>query len=31
MYSTLPQLQSLRDLEKQIGEGEGSFKVIIWG
>ena len=31
MYGTLPKLQNLKELEEQIGEKEGGFKVIIWG
>ena len=31
MYGTFPYLRNLRVLEEQIVEGEGGFKVIIWG
>ena len=30
MYGALPQSSNLRDLEEQIGEKDGGFKVIIW-
>ena len=30
MYDVLPYLRNLKDLEEQIGEEKGGFKVIIW-